>query len=70
MKAADLFVDLLIGYAGVGIFFAAVFLCFLVDRFDPVAKGSSIGFRLMILPGVAALWPVLLTRIVQGGGRS
>jgi hypothetical protein len=37
-----------------------------VDKIDPVASGSSWGFRLIILPGVVALWPLLLRRWLSG----
>jgi len=38
-----------------------------ISQVDPDSKGSGIGFRLIILPGVAALWPVLFTRWVGKG---
>jgi hypothetical protein len=55
----------LIAYAGVGLAFAVVFVWF-VERLDSEAKGAGIGFRLLILPGVAAFWPLLLQRWVRG----
>jgi hypothetical protein len=33
-----------------------------VGRIDEAARDASVGFRLVILPGTAALWPVLLVR--------
>ncbi len=59
---AEWFVNLLTAYAVVGLLFGAAFVTVGVDRVDPVAKGSAVGFRLLILPGVAALWPVPLKR--------
>ena len=53
-------------YAGIGLLFAVAFLTAGISRVDPVSKGSGIGFRLIILPGVAALWPVLLARWIRG----
>jgi hypothetical protein len=44
-----------------------------VDRVDAAARGTSIGFRLLILPGTAALWPFLAARWVRAarsGGKS
>ena len=55
-------------YAAIGLLFAVAFLTAGISRVDPLSKGSSIGFRLIILPGVAALWPVLLTRWIRGRG--
>ena len=57
-------------YAGIGLLFAVAFLTAGISRVDPLSKGSGIGFRLIILPGVAALWPVLLTRWIRGGGHA
>ena len=55
-------------YAGIGLLFAVAFLTAGISRVDPLSKGSGIGFRLIILPGVAALWPVLLTRWIRARG--
>jgi len=33
---------------------------------DSEAQGSGIGFRLLILPGVAAFWPMFLYRWRRG----
>ena len=49
-------------YAAVGVIFAAVFVAFGIGRVDPVARHAPIGFRLIVLPGCAALWPLLLRR--------
>ncbi|MGH7702390.1 MAG: hypothetical protein ACREMO_04815 [Gemmatimonadales bacterium] len=56
------------GYLGVGAVFALLFVWRGVHRIDPVAEHASFGFRLMILPGAAALWPLLLRRWAAGGG--
>jgi hypothetical protein len=48
-------------YAGIGLLVGIAFIVRGIDRLDPVATGSSWGFRLLILPGAAALWP-LITR--------
>ena len=66
MVAAEWLVTLLGAYAAAGIFFAAVFLILGITEVDPISKGSGIGFRLIILPGVAALWPLMLTLWIQG----
>jgi hypothetical protein len=33
-----------------------------VDRVDASAQGASLGFRLLILPGTVALWPLMATK--------
>jgi hypothetical protein len=63
--AAELFVAALIGYESVGALFAIAFVSRGVSRMDGQAAGAGLGFRLIILPGVAALWPVLLHRWIR-----
>ena len=70
MAAAEWFVNLIGTYAAIGLLFATAFLTMGIDKVDPVSKGSDIGFRLIILPGVAALWPILLTRWARKKGRA
>jgi hypothetical protein len=36
-----------------------------VDRVDEAARGASLGFRLLILPGTIALWPLTATRWIK-----
>lgn len=56
------FVYALETYVGLGLIFAVPFVWFGVQRVDSEAQGSGVGFRLLILPGVAALWPKFLYR--------
>ena len=63
---AQAFVYALTTYAGVGLVFALVFVFFGVSRIDSEAQGSGIGFRLLVLPGVAAFWPMFLRRWMRG----
>lgn len=52
-------------YAAIGLLFAVAFVAIGVTSLDPAAKGTSWGFRLIILPGAAALWPWLLARWIR-----
>ena len=63
--AAEGFVLLLTAYAAVGLAFALVFVTRGIQKVDHVAKDTGIGFRLIVLPGVVALWPLLLKRWVS-----
>ena len=62
---ASLFVEMLTLYAAVGLVFAIAFLTQGVSRIDEHAAGTGLGFRLLILPGVVALWPFLLNRWIR-----
>ena len=53
-------------YAILGLVFAVPFVWLGVQRLDSEAQGSGIGFRLLILPGVAAFWPLFLYRWRRG----
>ena len=63
---AKAFVFALEAYAGLGLIFAMPFVCVGVQRLDSEAQGSGIAFRLLILPGVAAFWPMFLHRWTRG----
>jgi hypothetical protein len=65
--AAELFVAMLTWYGAAGVVFATAFLTSGVSRIDAHANGAGVGFRLMIFPGVAALWPFLLSRWIRVG---
>ena len=56
----------LTGYAALGLVFAVAFVWAGVGRIDSQARGAGVGFRVLILPGVAALWPLFLRRWTQG----
>jgi hypothetical protein len=57
---AKAFVDTLVAYVSLGLVFAVPFVWIGVQRLDSEAQGSGVGFRLLILPGVAAFWPMFL----------
>jgi TRAP-type C4-dicarboxylate transport system permease small subunit len=63
---ARIVVDALAVYAGLGLAFAGLFVWSGVQRVDSEAEGTGIGFRMLILPGVAAFWPVFLQRWMRG----
>lgn len=57
---------LLGSYLAFGFLFALAFAFVGVGRIDPHAEHGTWGFRLLILPGAAALWPWLLRRWYVG----
>jgi len=65
-QIASWWVLLLELYLAVGLLFAVPFVTRGVGRIDPTARSATWGFRLIIIPGAVALWPLLLTRWVSG----
>ena len=65
-RIAILIVNAFYLYASIGLVFALAFVTIGVKRVDPQAIGSSASFRLLILPGSAAFWPLLLRRWISG----
>jgi hypothetical protein len=54
-------------YAGVGLAFAAYLLARGLARFDAAAARAGWAFKLLIVPGAVALWPLLWRRVRAGG---
>lgn len=52
-------------YLACGLLFAGIFVTVGVGRVDAAAQGTSLGFRLLILPGAMALWPLLALRWIR-----
>jgi hypothetical protein len=66
MIVAQLIVWSLSIYAAFGLLFAPFFLMRGAARIDPSVQQSTWGFRWMIVPGVIALWPWLMLRLLRG----
>jgi hypothetical protein len=58
------------GYTLAGVAFALAFVTVGVTRLDPAARGTSWAFRALILPGSAALWPLLAVKWARHKGES
>jgi membrane protein implicated in regulation of membrane protease activity len=67
-RAAILVVEALYLYGIAGLVFAIAFVTTGVQRIDSQAIGSGVGFRILIFPGAAALWPLLLRRWMSRTG--
>ena len=70
MPAVELFVNVLMAYAAAGMLFGTIFVISGIHRMDPLAHGTNVGFRLLVLPGITALWPLLLSRWLRGWRRT
>lgn len=62
LAVAQALVWVLTSYALVGLAFAIPFVLRGAARLDAHAAGAPWGFRLLILPGALALWPLLALR--------
>ena len=49
-------------YVAIGSILAVPFLIFGIGRVDHAAKDAPWTFRVLVLPGVIALWPFMLRR--------
>ena len=63
---ATVFLTLVGVYLGCGLLFAIPFALVGVKKIDPHAAHGSWGFRLLIIPGTMAFWPMLLKRWASG----
>ena len=64
MTCATTLVFLCKGWLMIGVLVGAAFIVFVVDRIDSAARGSY-AFRLLLLPGLAILWPIVIWRSVR-----
>ena len=63
---AAVFLILLGAYLACGLVFAIPFALVGVKKIDPHAAHGSWGFRLLVIPGTMAFWPLLLRRWATG----
>lgn len=54
----------ILAYGAIGLVFGVAFAVRGAGVIDPVAKRATLGFRVLILPGAAGLWPWLALRWV------
>lgn len=62
MGTADFILLAVAAYAVLGAVFGVLFVIVGVGRVDHAAVGAAWSFRLLIWPGAAALWPVMLMK--------
>ncbi|MDP4132329.1 MAG: hypothetical protein Q8939_19395 [Bacteroidota bacterium] len=61
----NFFLKIISAYLIGGFVFAAIFVVKGVDKLDESARGSSIGFRIIIIPGTVIFWPLLLKKWLE-----
>jgi hypothetical protein len=59
----------MVAYSALGFVFALSFAACGAAAIDEAARGAPLGFRLLIIPGSAALWPFLAIRWFQAKRR-
>ena len=52
---------ILYAYLIIGFLFSFYFSFFKIRKVDSAAAHTSVGFRLIILPGLIILWPLIIT---------
>lgn len=70
LTVADTLLTLVAIYLSAGVVFAIPFVLRGAARLDPAAGPASRGFRLAILPGSVALWPLLALRWLDASRRT
>ena len=56
-------------YLSIGVLFALWFIAFGITKLDDSAKGTSVGFRLLIFFGAIPFWILLAWRLFKGEKR-
>ena len=65
-RLAEILISVGGAYAAFGLLFAIAFILVGAKKIDPQTIESGVGFRILLLPGVAAFWPLLLRRWIEG----
>lgn len=66
MSIVELALGVAAAYVGIGLLVGLAFVSVGIGRVDEAARGSSIAFRALVLPGCVALWPVVLAKWARG----
>ena len=61
MYVASVLILIFQAYVGIGVIVALLFLLWGIDRIDDAAHHSYL-FRLLLIPGVVGIWPLVLHR--------
>jgi len=62
MLAVKIILMIVFVYLALGVLFVISFLIKGITKVDEGAYGSTIGFKIIIIPGVIVFWPVLLKK--------
>ena len=62
MVIAETILTVCLVYLACGLLVGVLFVLRGVERIDGATGGTSLGFRLLILPGSVALWPLMAAK--------
>jgi hypothetical protein len=65
MVVAEVILVIALVYLLCGLAVGVPFVLSGVDRVDEAARGAPLAFRLLILPGTVALWPLMVTKWIK-----
>lgn len=65
VAAAQALVQMIAIYMSCGAVFATLFLWRWVGLLDTAAEHGTIGFRMLVFPGLVTFWPLFLVRLVR-----
>jgi hypothetical protein len=69
MIVAEIILLIALAYVGCGVALGVPFVLNGVNRVDEAARGAPLGFRLLILPGTIALWPMMAIKWINARKR-
>jgi hypothetical protein len=69
MIVAEIILLVALAYVGCGVALGVPFVLSGVNRVDEAARGAPLGFRLLILPGTIALWPLMAIKWINARKR-
>ena len=61
----EIFLIIAVIYLALGMLFVIPFLMKGLNKIDEGAQGSTIGFKIIIIPGVIVFWPALLKKWIR-----
>ena len=67
MGIAEIILIIVALYLLLGVVFVISFLTKGLTKVDEGAHGGTIGFKIIIIPGVIVFWPLLLRRWIKAG---
>lgn len=66
----ELILIIVLTYLLLGVLFVIPFLWKGLTKVDEGAHGGSVGFKIIIIPGVIVFWPVLLSKWMKSGSEA